>query len=98
MISNDFICPYCKEDKHFKGAIHGSTIYTQDLKETYGYSTRMGSRERDYLNVFILKGESDKYAGLMIENINGARYIDIRYCPFCGRKISNESLLRGEKE
>lgn len=23
----------------------------------------------------------------MIENLNGARYVDIRYCPFCGRKI-----------
>lgn len=94
MISADFICSYCQEDKYFKGAICGKNIYTQDLKETYGYSDRMGNRERDYLNVFILKGENDRYAGLMIENINGARYIDIKYCPFCGRKLYNNDIER----
>ena len=65
---------------------------------THGYSARMGSRERDYLNIFILKGENDKYAGLMIENINGARYVDIRYCPFCGRKIYDNDIKRKKNE
>lgn len=98
MISKDFICKYCTEDKYYKGAIHGLTIYTQDLKETHGYSAKMGSRERDYLNIFIIKGENDKYAGLMVENINGARYVDIRYCPFCGRKIYDNDIKRKKNE
>lgn len=89
LINKNYICEYCTEHKHYKGAINGKVFYTQDLKETYGYSSRMGSRERDYLNIYILKGENDKYAGLMVENINGARYVDIRYCPFCGRKLSD---------
>lgn len=98
MISKDFECLYCSKDKYYNGAITGKTIRTQDFKETHGYSSRMRSKERDYLNIFILKGEKDKYAGLMVENINGARYVDIKYCPFCGRKIYDNDIKRTNNE
>ena len=25
----------------------------------------------------------------MIDTLDGARYVDINYCPFCGRKLDN---------
>lgn len=98
MISKEFECLYCSKDKYYNGAITGKTIHTQEFKETHGYSSRMGSKGRDYLNIFILKGQNDIYAGLMIENLNGARYVDIRYCPFCGRKIYDNDIKRKKNE
>lgn len=90
MVDKDkLICPYCYEKD---GHIAGKAINTYNLKPTAGYTEpTIGV---DYLNIFILKGKEDKYAGLMIENINGARYIDIRYCPFCGRKLCNDDVKR----
>ena len=83
------ICPYCYEkDAH----IHGKVIHTYNLKLTAGY--REPTNYKDYLSIFLLKGKDDKYAGLMIDNLNGARYIDIRYCPFCGRKLYKSNLKR----
>ena len=83
-------CKYCYE---IDNKIFGDTIHTYELKETAGYKERKGSEfnktQNEYLNLFILKGKDDKKAGLMIENIVGARYIDITYCPFCGRKLDN---------
>lgn len=29
---------------------------------------------------------------------NGARYVDIRYCPFCGRKIYDNDIKRKKNE
>ena len=89
--SKDLICQYCKEEDN---SITGRVIRTTEFKETYGYSLRRVGLEREYLNVFILKGKEDKHAGLMIENLTGSRYVDIRYCPFCGRKLSVEELKR----
>ena len=90
MISKEMlICPYCLEKD---GHISGKCIHNYDLKLTSGYAESIDNR--DYLSVFILKGKQDKYAGLMIENINGARYINIRYCPFCGRKLYSSNLKR----
>ena len=83
--SKDLICQYCKE---LDSSIIGKIIQTTEFKETYGYSLRLAWLEREYLNVFILKGKEDKQAGLMIDIGNGCRYVDIRYCPFCGRKLS----------
>lgn len=83
------ICPYCyEEDDH----IRGKAIYTYELKTTAGY--REPANYKDYLNIFILKGKQEKFAGLMIENLNGTRYIDIRYCPFCGRKLYKDDVKR----
>lgn len=75
-------CVYCYErEKH----IAGKSIRTYEWKQTAGY--KVTNDYRNYLDLFILKGKKDKKAGLMIENINGCRYIDINYCPFCGRKL-----------
>lgn len=80
-------CDYCKERE---GHIAGKVIRTHEWKLTSGYRTRLSTTTTsnyDYLNMFILKGKEDKYAGLMIDIGNGARYVDIKYCPFCGKKL-----------
>lgn len=90
MVDKDkLICPYCYEEGNH---IRGKVIHTYNLNPTAGYiEPTIGM---DYLNIFILRGTGDKYAGLMIENINGTRYIDIRYCPFCGRKLYKYDIKR----
>lgn len=80
-------CLYCKGDNN---SVRGKIIYTDEFEQTHGYSVRLGIREKEYLHAYILKGKEDKYAGFMIENQTGARYINIKYCPFCGRKLSEE--------
>lgn len=85
------ICPCCQEEN---GEIRGKTFRTDDFKKTAGYSE---PTYKDYLEMFILKSKKDKYAGLMIDNLNGARYIDIRFCPFCGRKLYKSDVKRGGK-
>ena len=75
-------CQYCSEEDNY---VAGKSVRTYEFKPTAGY--KKPDKFDDYLNLFILKGKNDKKAGLIIENINGARYIDINYCPFCGRKI-----------
>lgn len=77
------ICQYCKSS--FKGNICGKSIRTNEWKKTAGYKEIWS--KKDHLDLFILKGKNNKKAGLMIENENGARYIDIDYCPFCGRRL-----------
>ena len=91
MVDKDkLICPYCYEKD---GYIHGKVIHTYNLKPTAGY--KKPNNYTDCLNVFILKGKEDKYAGLMMDNANGARYVDITYCPFCGRKLYKSAVKRG---
>lgn len=80
-------CKYCRNSDNYPGAIFGYSIRTRELKETHGYSVSKNSDIIDYLELFILKGQKDKKAGLMLDNIYGARYVEINYCPFCGRKI-----------
>lgn len=80
-------CYYCYEKEEH---ISGKSIKTYEWNLTAGYKERLSTStgiNKDYLNMFILKGKADKCAGLMIDNGNGARYIDIKYCPFCGRKL-----------
>lgn len=84
----NLICPYCREEN---GEIRGKTFHTDDFKQTAGYLEPI---YKDYLEVFILKNKKDKYAGLMIDNLRGARYIDIRFCPFCGRKLYESDVKR----
>lgn len=78
-------CNYCQESNNH---ISGKPITQAELKPTAGYKSRSCSLQ-DYLQLFILKGKADKKAGLMIDTLDGARYIDINYCPFCGRKLDN---------
>ncbi len=90
MVDKDkLICPYCYEEH---GHIRGKVIHTYNLKPTAGY--KEPTNYKDCLDVFILKGKEEKYAGLMIDNMNGARYVDIRYCPFCGRKLYKYDIKR----
>lgn len=78
------ICNYCysKNNK----SINGKPIRFNEFRNTSGYTEP--KNYKDYLELFILKGDKDEKAGLMIENINGTRFIDINYCPFCGRKLN----------
>ena len=90
MINRDIlVCPYCSEKND---GIRGKTIRTYNLKPTSGY--KCPSNYSDYLSIFILKGKKDKYASLMIENIFGTRYVDIRFCPFCGRRLQKNAVKR----
>lgn len=82
-------CEYCKMHND-SVEIYGKVIKTDNFKLTAGYRANMVTDNNtlgEYLHLFILKGKADKKAGLMIENVNGARYIDISYCPFCGRNL-----------
>lgn len=80
-------CKYCRNSDNYPSAIFGYSIRTRELKETHGYSVSKNPDIIDHLELFILKGQNDKKAGLMLDNIYGARYVEINYCPFCGRKI-----------
>lgn len=93
-------CLYCLENpKSAKKDDYISGKYlarTWDWQNTAGYNPDK-SRHCFYptvnpdsfeeLEAFILKGKNDKKAGLFINTINGARFIDINYCPMCGRKL-----------
>lgn len=90
MLDKDkLICPYCKGEN---GYIIGKIIHTKELKQTTAYNEP--TNYVDILNIFVLKGKDDKYASLMLENANGVRCTDIRYCPFCGRKLYKSNLKR----
>lgn len=74
------MCKYCEETTS-KGCISGKSfnvIPTVHLKAKTNY---------DRLNCFILKCKKDEKAGFMIGTYEGYCYIDINYCPMCGRKI-----------
>ena len=86
-------CVYCQEsDNH----IRGKSLKYYDFKSTAGYRTgyirKCDIDIIDFLDLFILRGAKDKKAGLMIDSGYGFRYIDITYCPFCGRKLDNEVI------
>ena len=86
-------CEYCKSTSKEKNDIYGKVIRTSDLKLTAGYRANMRTDNNtigEYLYLFILKGKADKKAGLMVETVDGARYIDINYCPFCGRNLESK--------
>ena len=83
------MCNYCREDN---GSIHGKIITTEELEKTAGFDAEMyndclkssyNPKAFNILELFILKGRNEKKAGLMLNTINGARYIDINYCPMC---------------
>lgn len=77
------MCEYCRESEKLE--IAGKIIRTFEWKETAGYEAPRN--RNDFLEMFILKGKKDKKAGLMIDSGCGFRYIDINYCPMCGRKL-----------
>ena len=80
------MCEYCKISKDFW--VTGKLIRSYEFKKTAGYKEPRNSN--DVLEIFILKGNRDKKAGLMINSGCGFRYIDICYCPMCGRKLEEQ--------
>lgn len=81
------MCEYCREKDE---EIYGKAITTDEWQETAGHKERKQPNPFNayhFLEMFVLKGKLDKKAGLIIDTGFGARYIDISYCPFCGRKL-----------
>lgn len=76
------MCEYCRSFGELK-VIEGQSI--TNFKSTLSYKK---SRDTSFLEMIIIKSRNDKKAGLMINTGCGYRYIDIDYCPFCGRRIS----------
>lgn len=77
------MCEYCYQSKD--NEISGKPIFQYEWKETAGYEPPKD--RNDFLEMFILKLKNDKKAGLMIDSGYGYRYIDINYCPMCGRRL-----------
>ena len=79
------MCEYCYQSKD--NEISGKPIFQYEWKETAGYEPPKD--RNDFLEMFILKLKNDKKAGLMIDSGYGYRYIDINYCPMCGRRLGD---------
>lgn len=75
------MCQYC-ETKNSKSDIAGKEFKVNKTK------VLREKTNTDNLVCFILKGEDDKQAGIMIGTFEGYHYININFCPMCGRKLS----------
>lgn len=73
------MCKYCRElkEKTISGAYLELTPTKRTEEKQIYYEPKC----------FILKCKKDKKAGLMINNYKCCHYIDINYCPMCGRKL-----------
>ncbi len=71
------MCEYC--EKRDEKSILGKKFI---LQPTAGFHNDR------YYSSWIMKNKADEKAGIMIvtNNTNGV-YIDINYCPMCGRKL-----------
>ena len=77
------MCKFC--DANSKGEILSSKpIRTFEWQKTAGY--RPPKDKIDFLEMFILKNEDDKKAGLMVDSGYGYRWVDIDHCPFCRKE------------
>ena len=77
------MCKYCEDGN--KTGIAGAyfeLMLTNSTKSNMRYCKP---------KCFILKCQKDEKAGLMIESYEGCSYIDINYCPMCGRKLGAEN-------
>lgn len=78
------MCEFCNTNS--KGEIlSGKPVRTYEWQKTAGYYE--SQNKRDFLEMFILKNKADKKAGLMVDSGYGYRWVDIDYCPFCGRRL-----------
>ena len=75
------MCKYCE----IKGSKHDIAGKEFKVNKTIVLKEKPNT---DNLVCFILKGQDDKNAGLMIGTFEGYHYININYCPMCGRKLS----------
>lgn len=77
------MCEFC--DANSKGEIlSGKPVRTFEWQKTAGY--RPPKDKIDFLEMFILKNEDDKKAGLMVDSGYGYRWVDIDYCPMCRKE------------
>lgn len=75
------MCKYCGQGN--KTEISGAYLKVIPTK-----STRELYRPICYKpKCFILKCKKDKKAGLMMDSLETCYYIDINYCPMCGKKL-----------
>lgn len=74
------MCEYCK--KISENEILGKRF---ELQATAGFIN-----DRHYSS-WIMKNKADEKAGIMIATNGGnAVYVDINYCPICGRKLKED--------
>lgn len=72
------MCEYCK-NQDIENRIHGKPLYIQ---KTAGYVLD------DVIDTaWIMKCSNKDIAGIMIMTQLGTEFIDINYCPMCGRKL-----------
>lgn len=76
------MCEYCEPNKN--GEIRGKSF---KLEKTVAYMNTYINKD-----CWILKGEGDEKAGIMVADrypgvSENALYFDINYCPICGRKL-----------
>lgn len=75
-------CKYCNDYDNRIEAFSGKDF---ELQKTAGYK-----EEWIKYRSWIMKGASDKKAGIMITECGGSGvFFDINYCPMCGRKIGD---------
>ena len=87
------MCKFC--DANSKGEILSSKpIRTFEWQKTAGY--RPPKDKIDFLEMFILKNEDDKKAGLMVDSGYGYRWVDIDYCPFCRKEARRVKAILGK--
>ena len=73
-------CKYCNDYNNKIEAFGGNDF---ELQKTAGYK-----EECIKYRSWIMKGASDKKAGIMITEGGGnGVFFDINYCPLCGRRI-----------
>lgn len=77
------MCQYCRE--YEKDDIKGKEIKVNKT------TILLQKNDTDNLSCFIMKGKEDKKAGIMIGTYEGFHYIDINYCPMCGRQLGGNN-------
>ena len=72
------MCDFCNKYNNSRGGYSGCSIKCK--------STASGITDID--NVFILRSSGDEKAGFMMQDKKQRiSFIDINYCPICGRKL-----------
>ena len=80
------ICEYCREWQNGI-RINGKIIRDYEWKDTKCKYENL-AHELDFIEMWIMKGECDKKAAILVDNGHSARYFKINYCFMCGRKLN----------
>lgn len=73
------MCEYCRQFNEC--VITGKELLVNKT------NTVLSKLHSDTLNCYIMKGTQDKSSAIMIGTCEGFHYIDIKYCPMCGREL-----------